>query len=183
MTEGLTLNTVRIESPAFTERDMRAFLDEAVDHERRRLADRLEADSARLAELVRKIPVGIQAPSPEWTGHEVLAHIAVLSKFYGTVTYRVGSGKLSRVELLEAVQSRDPAGEQLSSLPADQLLAMAQSDHQRTITYLRSADSAAMQRRAILYEGFSMSAAEIAQLPLCAHLEIHLDQLERTLRP
>jgi hypothetical protein len=39
-----------------------------------------------------------------------------------------------------------------------------------------------MQRRAVLYDGFSMSAAEIAQLPLCAHLEIHLDQLERTLR-
>ena len=39
-----------------------------------------------------------------------------------------------------------------------------------------------MQRRAVLYEGFSMSAAEIAQLPLCSHLEIHLDQLERTLR-
>jgi hypothetical protein len=162
---------------------MRAFLGEAVDHERRRLADRLEADSARLAELVRKIPSSSPAPSAEWTGHEVLAHIAVLSKFYGTVTYLVGSGKLLRVELLEAVQSRDPAGEQLSSLPADELLAMAQSDHQRTITYLRSADSAAMQRRAILYEGFSMSAAEIAQLPLCAHLEIHLDQLERTLRP
>jgi hypothetical protein len=179
---------MRIESPAFTERDMRAFLDEAVDHERIRLADRLEADSARLAELVRRIPS--QAPSssgrgsgPDWSGHEVLAHIAVLSKFYGTITYRVGSGKLSQVELLEAVQSRDPAGEQLSSLPPDELLAMAQKDHQRTIVYIRSADAAAMQRRAVLYEGFSMSAAEIAQLPLCAHLEIHLDQLERTLLP
>jgi hypothetical protein len=118
-----------------------------------------------------------------WSGHEILAHIAVLSKFYGTVTYRVGTGKLSQIELLEAVQSRDPAGQQLSSLSADELLAMAQADHQRTITYLRSADSAAMQRRAVLYEGFSMSATEIAQLPLCAHLEIHLDQLERTLRP
>jgi hypothetical protein len=180
---------MRIESPAFTERDMRAFLDEAVDHERIRLADRLEADSARLAELVRRIPS--RAPTsagrgsgPEpWSGHEVLAHIAVLSKFYGTVTYRVGSGKLSQVELLEAVQSRDPAGAQLSSLPPDELLAMAQKDHERTITYIRSADAAAMQRRAVLYEGFSMSAAEIAQLPLCAHLEIHLDQLERTLHP
>jgi hypothetical protein len=182
---------MRIESPAFTERDMRAFLDEAVDHERLRIADRLEADSARLAELVRGIPSSSQVPSPSrrasekvpWNGHEILAHIAVLSKFYGTVTYRVASGKLSQVELLEAVQGRDPAGQQLSSLSADELLAMAQADHQRTITYLRSTDSAAMQRRAVLYESFSMSAAEIAQLPLCAHLEIHLDQLERTLRP
>jgi len=173
---------VRIESPAFTEREMRGFLDEVVDHERHRLADRLEAGSARLAELVREIPSNSQAPSADWTGHEILAHIAVLSKFYGVLTSRVGSGKLSQVELLEAVQSRDPAGEQLSSLPPDQLLTMVQRDHQRTIAYLRGADAAAMQRRAILYEGFSMSAAEIAQLPLCGHLEIHLDQLERTLR-
>jgi hypothetical protein len=175
---------VRIESPAFTEREMRAFLDEALDHERAQLADRLSADSARLADLVQRIPSpsgGAPGSGSDWSGHDVLAHIVVLSKFYGTVTYRVGSGKLSQIELLEAVQSRDPAGEQLSSLPAAELLAMAQKDHQRTIAYLRSADSVAMQRRAVLYEDFSMSAAEIAQLPLCAHLEIHLDQLERTL--
>lgn len=72
---------------------MRAFLDEAVDHERRRLADRLEVDSAKLAELVGNIPSNSEASSGDWTGHEVLAHIAVLSKFYGTVTYRVGSGQ------------------------------------------------------------------------------------------
>jgi hypothetical protein len=173
---------VRIESPAFTERDMRAFLEQAVDYERRRLADRLEADSARLAELVGAISSPAGGDGSDWTGHEVLAHIAVLSRFYGTVVYRVGSGKVSQIALLEAVQSRDPAGEQLRSLPPDQLLETVQRDHQRTIAYLRGADGAAMLRRAVLYEGFSMSAAEIAALPLCAHLEIHLDQLERTLR-
>ena len=173
---------MRIESPAFTEREMRGFLDEVVDHERRVLADRLEADSAKLAELVREIPSSAQAPSADWTGHEILAHIVVLSKFYGVLTSRVGSGSLSQVELLEAVQSRDPAGKQLSSLPPGQLLAMAQRDHQRTIDYLRGADAVAMQRRATLYGGFTMSAAEIARLPLCGHLEIHLDQLQRTLR-
>ncbi len=175
---------MRIESPAFTEREMRGFLGEVIDHERQRLADRLEADSARLAELAATLalPRRGRESSGDWNAHEILAHIAVLSKFYGVITSRVGSGKLAQVELLEAVQSRDPAGEQLSSLPPDQLLAMVQRDHQRTIAYLRGADAEAMQRRAVLYEGFSMSAAEIAQLPLCAHLEIHLDQLERTLR-
>jgi hypothetical protein len=175
---------VRIESPAFTEREMRGFLDEVIDHERQRLVDRLEADSATLGKLAPTLtlPQRGRDNSGGWSVQEILAHIVVLSKFYGTVVYRVGSGKLSQVELLEAVQSRDLAGEQLSSLPADQLLAMAQRDHQRTIAYLRGADAAAMQRRAVLYEGFSMSAAEIAQLPLCGHLEIHLDQLERTLR-
>ncbi len=180
---------MRIESPAFTEREVREFLDEFGDHERRRLADRLESASGRLAELVRDLrsPAGAggsgSGPGPEWTGHEVLAHIAVLSKFYGVLTYQVGSGKVTMLDLLPQVQDRDVAGAQLSSLAPDQLLAMAQRDHQRTIAYLRSAEAAALQRRAVLYEGFSMSAAEIAQLPLCAHLEIHLEQLTRTLRP
>lgn len=175
---------MRVESPAFTEREMWSFLDEIVDFERRRLADRLEADSARLADLVREMPTGaVGGLGSEWTGHDILAHIVVLSKFYGVLTSRIGSGKLSELELLPNVKDRDVAGEQLSSLPPDQLLAFAQRDHQRTIAYLRSADAQAMRRRAVLYEGFSMSAAEIASMPLCAHLEIHLDQLERTLRP
>jgi len=113
----------------------------------------------------------------------VLAHIAVLSKFYGVLTYQVGSGRITELDFLPQVQDRDVAGEQLSSLAPDQLLAFAQRDHQRTITYLRSANVKAMQRRVVLSEGLSMTAGEIAQLPLCAHLEMHLDQLERTLRP
>lgn len=175
---------MRVESPAFTEREMWSFLDEIVDFERRRLADRLEADSARLADLVHEMPNGSAGGSgPEWTGHDILAHIVVLSKFYGALTSRIGSGKVAELELLPNVKERDVAGDQLSSLPSDQLLALALHDHQRTIAYLRSADAQALRRRAVLYEGFSMSAEEIASMPLCAHLEIHLDQLERTLHP
>jgi hypothetical protein len=177
---------VRIESPAFTEREIRGFLDEFGDHERRRLADRLDADSIRLAELVRRIPSPSREESgsrDEWSANEVLAHIAVLSKFYGVLTYQVASGKITELDLLPQVQDRDVAGQQLSSLPPDQLLAFAQRDHQRTIAYLRSTDAETMTRRVVFSDGFSMSAQEIASMPLCAHLEIHLDQLERTLRP
>jgi DinB family protein len=174
---------VRIESPAFTERELQAFLDEVVDHERQRTAERLEADSTRLAALVTQGLITRGDGQREWSGHDVLAHIAVLSKFYGVLIHQVGSGKRTEVDLLEQVQNRDVAGDQLSSLSPEQLLAIAQRDHQRTASYLRSADADAMQRRVGLYEGFTMSALEIAQLPLCAHLEVHLDQLERTIRP
>ncbi len=176
---------MRIESPAFTEREILGSLDDFRDHERQQLADRLEAGSTRLAELVRTLPSASQGGSAspdEWTAQEVLAHIAVLSKFYGVLTYQVGSGKMTELNLLPQVRDRDVAGGQMSSLPPEQLLAFAQRDHQRTIAYLRFADAAAMQRRAIFWDGLSMSAWEIAQLPLCAHLEMHLDQLERTLR-
>ena len=177
---------MRIESPAFTEREIRGFLDEFGDHERRRLADRLEAASIRLGEIVRSIPSPSReasASGDQWSAQEVLAHIAVLSKFYGVLTYQVGSGKMTELDFLPQVQDRDVAGQQLSSLAPDQLLAFAQRDHQRTITYLRSANVKALQSRVVLSEGLSMTAGEIAQLPLCAHLEMHLDQLERTLRP
>jgi hypothetical protein len=174
---------MRIESPAFTEREMRGFLDEVSDHERQRLIGRLQAASARLAILVNE-GLGRQSNRPEaWTGHDVLAHIAVLSKFYGMLTYQVGSGKVTQVELLEHVQARDVAGEQLSALSDRELLSIAQQDHQRTIAFLQSADAAAMRRQATLYEGFSMSALELALLGLCSHLEIHLDQLQRARQP
>src|SRR2546421_7828099 len=174
---------MRVESPAFTEREMRGFLDEVTDHERRRLIDRLQAASAGLAEQV-KAGLGQQTSGhQDWNGHDVLAHIAVLSKFYGMLTYQVGSGKLTEIELLQHVQARDVAGEQLSALSDGELLAIAQREHQRTIAFLQSADGTAMHRRATLNDGFSMSALELALLGLCSHLEIHLAQLERTRRP
>jgi hypothetical protein len=170
---------VRIESPAFTEREMRAFLDEVADHERRQLIERLRASSARLDQLAR---AGISAAADGqdgWSGHDVLAHIVVLSKFYGTLAYQVGSGKVTKVELLDHVKARDVAGEQLSALSDADLLQMAHQEHQRTLAFLESTNGAALSRRATLYEGFSMSALELALLGLCSHLEIHLDQLER----
>jgi hypothetical protein len=170
---------VRIESPTFTDREMRAFLDEFVDHERERLAERLETISARLVEIVSR---GVSNPpngQQEWTGHEVLAHMATVAKFYGVLAYQVGAGKVTATDLLTMVHMRDAATEQLGAQSDDELLAAVLRDHQRTISYLRSADAAAMNRKATLYEGFSMSAMEIATLPLCAHLELHLDQLER----
>ena len=158
---------------------MRAFLEEVTDHERRHLIERLQAGSARLDKLVKTDGNQGSDGEHEWNAHDVLAHIVVLSKFYGMLTYQVGSGKVSNVELLEHVKARDLAGEQLVSLSDGQLLNMAHSEHQRTIAFIQSASPEAMQRRTTLYEGFSMSALELALLGLCNHLEIHLDQMER----
>lgn len=171
---------MKIESPGFTEVDVRAFLEETLELERLRLADRLEADSARLEQLVDQ---GIDAGEGEqWSGHDILAHIVVLSKFYGVLTSQVGSGKMAGADLLGAAQARDVAAEPLLTRPAATLLEMAQREHRRTIAYLRQASPMDLARRATLLGDVSMSALEIATLPLCAHLEIHLDQLEREKR-
>lgn len=168
---------MKIESPDFTQVEVRAFLAETLDHERLGLAKRLEAASARLAELVQR-GINTQAAGGRWSGHEILAHIVVLSKFYGMLTSQVGAGKMTDADLLLAAQSRDVAAEPLLAMPADSLLAMAQREHKRTIAYLRGAQALDLARRATLLRDFTMSAHEIAALPLCAHLEIHLDQLK-----
>jgi hypothetical protein len=170
---------MRVESPAFTEREMRGFLEEVTDHERRHLIERLKAGSARLEKVVRAGFEQRPDGEHEWNAHDVLAHIVVLSKFYGMLTYQVGSGKVGDVDLLQNVKARDLAGEQLMRLSDSELLQMAHREHQRTITFIESAPPSAMQRRATLYQGFSMSALELGLLGLCNHLEIHLDQMEQ----
>src|SRR5438105_11591443 len=76
---------MRIESPGFTESDLDHYRDELIDHERMQLVARLERASARLAELGPRVTEGTTT-EPEWSPNEVLAHIAVLSKFYGMLT-------------------------------------------------------------------------------------------------
>jgi hypothetical protein len=169
---------MKIESTGFTRADMNAFAADLLDHERVALADRLEADSARLAALVARL--GEEGPSGDegWSARDILAHIAVFSKFYGVLTYKVGSGEYQEIDLLDNIQKRDVFGERLARRPAAELLASIQADHQHTVSYLRSADAAAMRRQAAIGEGVSISADEIARLFLIAHLEQHIDQLE-----
>ena len=59
---------------------------------------------------------------------------------------------------------------------------MALADHERTIKMLRTADPASLRRSAQLGGDITMTAEEIARLPLIAHLELHIDDLEKMLK-
>ena len=173
---------MKIESPEFTAADLDHYRDELTDHERLVLADRLEHASARLEGLGTE--VGEQPPGsdPEWNPREVLAHIAVLSKFYGMLAYKIGSGQMTELDLLGNVNLRDVLGQQLAQEPAAALIAMARSDHERTVRYLRSADAAAMRRECVVDGGRSvMRAEDVAREALIGHLELHVEQLARAL--
>jgi hypothetical protein len=172
---------MKSESSAFTDADLDAFLTEARGRDRLALAERLEAASARLATLVAQIGAARAAPRSGWSAHEILAHIAGLSKYYGVVAYRVASGKTAQVDLLANVRERDRVTQELVAQSSAELLAAIQADHRRTLDWLRSAELGALGRRADLGGGRTLSAEEILRLGLCAHLEIHLDQLEQPL--
>jgi hypothetical protein len=173
---------MKLDSPAFTAADLQHYGDELIDHERQVLADRLERASARLAELGQRVGEEERSDSADWNAIEVLAHIAVLSKFYGMLTYKIGSGQITELDLLGNVNLRDVLGEQLARESPAALVEMAVSDHRRTVEYLRSADAAAMRRECVIDGGRSvLRADDMAREALIGHLEMHVDQLERAL--
>jgi hypothetical protein len=168
---------MKIESTAFTRADVEQFMDEMLDHDRQILADRLEKASSRLAELGGRVAMG--SGDGEWSPHELLAHIAVLSKFYGVLVHKISSGQMTEVDLLENVNLRDVVGEQMAQMEPAELLRMSLADQARTLKLLRTAEPASLRRQARQENGDLMSAIDVARLPLINHLEMHVDQLER----
>src|SRR2546421_6483431 len=159
---SLSLNAerdVKIESPAFTMDDLNAFMSTYRDRERNILADRLQRISDRLAEIAPRVAAQ-QSDDAEWNAHEVLAHLAVVSKFYGVLVHRIASGKLPDMNLLEAVNLRDAAGKQMSEMDPPQLPPLTLAHHPRTINTLRTADAASLQNSARLDERKTMTAGE-----------------------
>ncbi|HEV3102320.1 MAG TPA: DinB family protein [Candidatus Dormibacteraeota bacterium] len=172
---------MKIESPAFTMDDIRRFMSSYRDRERHILADRLQRVSERVADLGPRVKRQIDDTESEWNAHETLAHIAVVSKFYGVLVHRIAGGKLDEMNLLDAVNLRDSAGRQMAELEPDDLVRQAVSDQQRTIKTLREVDPTSLDRSARIDDGSSMTAEQVARMPLISHLEMHVEQLEKML--
>ena len=170
---------MKIESPSFTQADLDHFLDEQLDRERIHLAQRLESASARLAAIAPRIQAG--GGDDDWTNHQVLAHIAVLSKFYGVMVHKISTGQLTEIDMLANTNLRDVAGEQMAAIEPTELMSMIAADHARTAKLLRTTNAAALRRGATLPSGETVTAEFLARYPLVNHLEEHVEQLERSL--
>lgn len=155
------------------------------EHERTELARRLEAVGRRLAELrprLEALPLHTDREGRAWTAREIVAHLALVSKLYGVLAYRVAAGKETSYDLLGIVRLRDVAGEQAAQQPIGGHLDAIAADHARTLEFIRSASVDDLERAADTgIEGLKMKAIEVLQLPLVAHLELHLEQLETAL--
>ncbi len=170
---------MKIESPAFTQDDVDRFETDLLEHERLALAERLEKISERLAAVGPRVMRGGGAEG--WSDHEVLAHIAVVSKFYGVIVHRISSGQMAEIDLLSFVNLRDVAGEQMAEMDPAEILPAALADQRRTAKLLRSIDAASLRREARLKDGGIITAEFVARIPLINHLETHVEQLERSL--
>lgn len=164
----------------FTINDVKGFMDSYLVRERDLLAGRLQLVADQLGELAPLIKER-SGDNPEWNAHEILAHIAVVAKFYGVLVHRISSGKLSDFALVDNVNMRDVAGKQIAGMPPDRIAETARADIERTVQALRSADPVSLRRTARIEDGTTMSAEEVARLPLVTHLEAHLEDLQKML--
>ena len=170
---------MKIESTTYTQDDLQKFYGDLFERERAVLADRLENVSARLARIGPAIKAGTGQGA--WSDHEVLAHIAGLSKFYGVIIHRISSGQMNEVDLLAGTNLRDTTIEQMAAIEPSELLRTTLADHARTVKVLRTVDAASLRREVKDSGGDSVTAEFLARYPLINHLEEHVDQLERSL--
>lgn len=179
---------MNVESMSFTEQDLYAFIREVIDYEVSRpldglpVTDRLEVASDRLAEVVGRMGDGARGVVEGWSPKEILAHITLVSQVFGWATRAVGNGEQTEIDVTSFLLLRDLAGMGFAELPVAELLAIARAEHRSTIDYLRSADPEALERRARVYP-FPLSVEQIAQFHVCAHLELHIEQLQEALEP
>jgi hypothetical protein len=173
---------VRIESTRFEAEDLRSMLDQLLDRERLSLVARLETAAGRLREVEPRLDESDQGNDQAWSAVDILAHIAMFTSFYAGLTQRIASGAVPELAFLRQFKARDVVGQRLARRPAKELLAMASGELAGAIEWLREATPKDLRVSCKTDLGDSLSTGEIVRLPLCAHLELHLDQLERTLR-
>jgi hypothetical protein len=168
------------ESATFTAADLPGFFEEILVWDVKATSERLRSAGARLGQLVHRIPEDAPASSDVWNAKEVLAHVAVLSRAYGVFGYMVAKGRLTEMRLEDVITQRDALGAELASRPVAEIVEEIQRQHQRTLKFLAEATPAELLRSVKVEQG-DVSAEYLIRLPLVAHLEQHVDQLEKAL--
>ena len=171
---------MRTESAAFTVADLPHFFEEILAWDAKATADRLRRGNQRMHELARRIPDGAPEAGEDWDAKEILAHIAVLSRAYGVFGYMVAKGKLTDLTMESVITQRDVVGAEMAARPVADIVAEADRQHQRTLKFLAEVTPEELQRTVKIEHG-ELTVEYLVRLPLVAHLEQHLDQLEKAL--
>ena len=171
---------MQTESASFTAADLPHFLEEILVWDVKATAERLRTANARVHELARSVQDEAVESSQGWNAKEVLAHIAVLSRAYGIFGYMVAKRRLTELKLEEVITQRDSLGAEFAARPVVEILAEIDRQHQRTLKFLGEATPEEL-RRSVRVEHGEITAEHLVRVPLVAHLEQHVAQLEAAL--
>ncbi len=167
---------MRESSSDFTASDLPRFFDEMFQWDVNHTRERLSAASDRINQLAAQVPETPRADGA-WNAKEILAHIAVISRAYGVFSYLIASGRLTDLNLGDVINQRDDEGDKYMAMSCVEIAAAATTEHQRTLKFLDRASTDDL-RRECRVEGGTITAEYVVRLPLVAHLEAHIRQLE-----
>jgi hypothetical protein len=167
------------ESHEFTAADVPRFFDELIAEDARATAARLRAASARMRELAALVP-DVTSQEAAWNAKEILAHMAVLSRAYGVFAAMIAKGRLPELKLADVITQRDAFGEAMAQRSIPEIVEEAAGQHQRTLAFLETATPAMLEAECRTEHGV-VTPERLIRLPLVAHMEQHLRQLEEAL--
>jgi len=171
---------MRPESKAFTAEDMPGFTGELILIEAKATARRIREGNRRMRELARRVPENAPPGANGWNAKEVLAHIAVFSRGWGALGYLVATGRVAELQVADVISQRDDLGSDMAKRPVAEIVAEANMRHEKTIAFLERATLEELMRT-YKHEWGESTAEQIFRLPVAAHLEQHLAQLEEAL--
>lgn len=170
---------MKLESPQFTEEQVQAFVTDYFELEKANLAERLK----KIADEVEAIAGSIshQADSSdEWNPRETLAHMVTSSQYFGWLAYQIAGKKKDAGDILEMLRMRDEVTGQAAELSVEVLTQQLRENLERTAAFIEKVSLNDLRVR-FDYVGVDLTVEDLIRLPLCAHLESHVDQMRRSI--
>ncbi|MCA1839370.1 MAG: DinB family protein [Actinomycetota bacterium] len=168
------------ESPAFTKSDIAAFVTDYFEHERSLLIERLSKVVEETVAIAKRIQ---ERPSPtddSWSASETLAHMVTSSQYFGWLIHQIAT-KQEPGDILSMLQMRDAASSQAVNQPIDDLVDQFRTNIERTIAFIEKVDYLEL-RATFDYVGIQMTGEDLVRIPLCSHLESHIEQMQEALK-
>ncbi|MGH9194777.1 MAG: hypothetical protein ACRD1T_03445 [Acidimicrobiia bacterium] len=167
---------MKIESTEFTPDVFDSFIEQYLTHEREHVKGRLLKVVEEVESMLPAIESRSAAAEEKWSANETLAHMAVSTQFFGWLVHQVAKQEEIQGDIVEMLRMRDVAGSDASQKPSAELAKQLRDSIERTISFAGSV-SVDELRNSIKYLSRDMTAEDILRIPLCGHLEEHVEQL------
>lgn len=168
---------MKIESTQFTEADINSFITDYFEHERKQLITRLRKIIEDTETLIPSIQDRSEPAEESWSAGETLAHMVISAQFFGWLIHEiVAKNPAVADQIFEMLKMRDVAGNDAARLPADTLAKQLRETIENTIEFISNVTVDDL-RTSIKYISRELTAEDVVRIPLCGHLEEHIDQI------
>lgn len=168
---------MKIESTEFTKETILGFVDDYLETERKLIVNRLREIITQTEALLPSLEAPAESSSESWNAVETVAHMATSSNFFGWLVHEVATKEdVDTSGILEMIKLRDIVTTDAVQLPPEALMKQLRDNIEQTIEFVEQVPYKDL-RRTFDYVGTDMTAEDILRIPLCGHLESHVEQI------